>query len=39
MWYSRDTMVKIFNSEVAISEAIFKATYLEDEVKVGERIG
>ena len=37
MWYSRDTMVEIFNSEVAISEAIFNATYLEDEVKVGDK--
>ena len=37
MWYSRDTMVEIFNSEVAMSEVIFKATYLEDEVKVGEK--
>ena len=37
MWYSRDTMVEIFNSEVAMSEAIFKATYLEDEVKVGDK--
>ena len=37
MWYSRDTMVEIFNSEVAMSEAIFKETYLEDDVKVGEK--
>ena len=28
-------MVEIFNSEVAMSEALFKATYLEDEVKNG----
>ena len=37
MWYSRDIMVEMFNSEVAMGEAIFKATYLEDEVKVGEK--
>ena len=37
MWYSRDIMVEMFNSEVAMSEAIFKATYLEDEVKVGDK--
>ena len=36
MCYSRDLMVEMFNSEVATSEAIFKATYLEDEVKIGE---
>ena len=37
MWHSRDTMVDIFNSEVGMSEVIFKATYLEDEVKVEEK--
>ena len=37
MWYSRDTMVEIFNSEVAMSEVIFQSTYLEDEVKVGDK--
>ena len=36
MWYNRDTMVEIFNSKVAVSEAILKATYIEDKVKVGE---
>ena len=36
MWYSRDLMAEMLNSEVAMSEAIFKATYLEDEVKIGE---
>ena len=37
MWYSRDIMVEMFNSEVAMGEAMFKATYLEDEFKVGEK--
>ena len=30
-------MVEMFNSETAMGEAIFKATYLEDEVKVGDK--
>ena len=37
MWYSRDTMLEMFKSEVAMGEAIFKAKYLEDEVKVGDK--
>ena len=37
MWYRRETTVEIFNIEVAMSEAIFKATYLENEVKVGNK--
>ena len=37
MWYSRDIMVEIFNSEVGMIEEIFKAIYIEDEVKVGEK--
>ena len=37
MWYSKDTMVEMFNSEVAMGEAIFKASYLEDEVKIGDK--
>ena len=36
MWYSRETMIEMFNSDIAMSEAIFKATYLEDEVKIGD---
>ena len=34
LWYSRETMVKIFNNETDMIEAIFKAMYLEDEVKL-----
>ena len=30
-------MIEIFNSDIAMSEAIFKATYLEDEVKVEDK--
>ena len=29
-------IIDIFNDEMAMAEAIFKATYLEDEMKVGE---
>ena len=29
-------LIEIFNDEMAMAEAIFKATYLEGEVKVGE---
>ena len=35
-WYSRDTLMEMFNSETELGESIFKATYLEDEVKVGD---
>ena len=34
MWYSRETMVAMFNNATDMSEAIFKAMYLEDEVKL-----
>ena len=36
MWYSRENMVDMFNNETGMSEAIFKATYLEDEVKIAD---
>ena len=36
MWHSKEMIVEMFIDEMAIGEAIFKATYLEDEVKVGE---
>ena len=31
---SREALVEMFNNETDMSEAIFKATYLEDEVKI-----
>ena len=30
-WHSRELLVEMFNDEVTMAEAIFKATYLEDE--------
>ena len=33
-WYSREILVDMFNNETDMGEAIFKATYLEDEVKI-----
>ena len=30
-WHSRELLVEMFNDEVMMAEAIFKATYLEDE--------
>ena len=36
LWYSRDTIIDMFNNETEMSETIFKATYLEDEVKLPE---
>ena len=35
-WYSRDTLMEMFNSETELGEAIFKANYLKDEVKVDD---
>ena len=34
LWYSREILVEIFNNETDMGKAIFKATYLEDEVKI-----
>ena len=34
LWYSRKILVEMFNNETDMGEAIFKATYLEDEVKI-----
>ena len=34
IWYSKELLVKIFNDEMDMGEAIFKATYLEDELKI-----
>ena len=34
LWYIRETMVEMCNNETDMSEAIFKAMYLEDEVKL-----
>ena len=34
MRYSRETMIDMFNNETDMSEAIFKARYLENEVKI-----
>ena len=36
MWHSRKKLIEIFNDEIAMDKAIFKAKYLEDKVKVGE---
>ena len=33
IWYSRETIVEMFNNETDMGKSIFKATYLEDEVK------
>ena len=33
-WYSREALIEMFNNETDMGEAIFKATYLEDEVKI-----
>ena len=30
-WHSRELLVEMFNDELTMAEAIFKATYLEDE--------
>ena len=32
-WHSREMIIEMFNDEMAMAEAIFKATYLEDEVE------
>ena len=34
IWYSGETLVEMFNNETDMGKAIFKATYLEDEVKI-----
>ena len=36
MWHNREMLIEIFNDEMAMAEAIFKASYLKDEVEVGE---